>query len=93
MGKTADYYKQNPEAYKKKLAYDKKYNSSEFQKDYRAELGRKNYDKDKKDGKASRNGKHYDHKTGRWIDAKTNQSRPSEKWKKKKLVHPFKRNK
>jgi len=39
-GKTAEYYKKNPEARKKKAAYDKKYNSSTSRKKYRAELAR-----------------------------------------------------
>ena len=38
--KTADFYKSNPEAYKKKLAYDKKYNSRPGKKKYRAELAK-----------------------------------------------------
>lgn len=37
---TADFYKSNPEAYKKKLAYDKKRNSTSKAKKYRAELAR-----------------------------------------------------
>ena len=37
---TADYYKSNPEAYKKKLAYDKKRNAKPGRKRYRAELAR-----------------------------------------------------
>ena len=37
---TADFYANNPEAYKKKLAYDKKRNSKPDRKDYRAELAR-----------------------------------------------------
>ena len=36
----AAYYKANPESYAKKLAYDKKRNSSAKQKRYRAELAR-----------------------------------------------------
>lgn len=36
--KTAQYYKDNPDAYKKKLEYDKKDNKSEKDKKYRAEL-------------------------------------------------------
>lgn len=35
---TADYYASNPEAYKKKLAYDKKRNAQPDRKKYRAEL-------------------------------------------------------
>lgn len=37
---TADFYKNNPEAYRKKLAYDKKRNARAKQKRYRAELAR-----------------------------------------------------
>lgn len=37
---TADFYAKNPEAYKKKLAYDKKRNSRPDRKEYRAELAR-----------------------------------------------------
>lgn len=38
--KTADFYAKNPEAYKKKLAYDKKRNATQESRDYRAELAR-----------------------------------------------------
>jgi hypothetical protein len=37
---TADFYANNPEAYKKKLEYDKKRNASSDRKKYRAELAR-----------------------------------------------------
>jgi len=37
---TADFYKKNPEAYRKKLAYDKKRNARKDQKKYCAELAR-----------------------------------------------------
>lgn len=37
---TADFYAKNPEAYKKKLAYDKKRNAKPDRKKYRAELAR-----------------------------------------------------
>jgi hypothetical protein len=39
-GRTAKFYASNPEAYKKKLAYDKKRNEKPAQKKYRAELAR-----------------------------------------------------
>lgn len=39
-GRTAKFYASNPEAYKKKLAYDKKRNERPEQKKYRAELAR-----------------------------------------------------
>lgn len=38
--KTADFYKSNPESYKKKLAYDKKRNDTPARKKYRAELAK-----------------------------------------------------
>jgi len=37
---TADFYANNPEAYKKKLEYDRKRNASPERKKYRAELAR-----------------------------------------------------
>lgn len=37
---TADFYASNPEAYKKKLAYDKRRNATPERKEYRAELAR-----------------------------------------------------
>jgi hypothetical protein len=37
---SADYYASNPEAYKKKLAYDKQRNAKPDRKEYRAELAR-----------------------------------------------------
>lgn len=39
-GRTAKFYSSNPEAYKKKKAYDKKFNSQDGQKTKRAELAR-----------------------------------------------------
>jgi hypothetical protein len=42
MKKTAKYYKENPEAYKKKLAYDKKNNAEPKNKKKRAELNKYN---------------------------------------------------
>lgn len=37
---TAQYYRDNPEAYKKKLAYDKKYNKDPEERKDRAELAK-----------------------------------------------------
>lgn len=37
---TADFYKSNPESYRKKLAYDKKNNARPSKKKYRAELAK-----------------------------------------------------
>ena len=39
-GRTAKFYASNPEAYKKKKAYDKAFNSKPDQKEKRAELSR-----------------------------------------------------
>lgn len=37
-GRTAQYYRKNPDAYKKKLQYDTKYGQSAERRDYRSEL-------------------------------------------------------
>jgi len=42
---SAKYYQENPEARKKKIAYDKKYHSTESRKEYRAELQKINRNK------------------------------------------------
>ena len=40
--RSAKYYAANPDARKKKQAYDKKYHSTDERKDYRAKLNKKN---------------------------------------------------
>lgn len=45
MKKTAKYYKENPESYEKKLAYQKKYNEKPEQRKKRSELVKINRDK------------------------------------------------
>jgi hypothetical protein len=45
MKKTAKYYKENPEAYEKKLAYQKKYNEKPEQRKKRSELVKINREK------------------------------------------------
>lgn len=82
LGKTARYYKSNPDARKKKAATDKKINSRSEQKTKRAELGRKRY-KDEKAGKKIK-GKDYDHATGRYTSPKANRGRKGEGGRKKK---------
>lgn len=57
MGRSTEYYKTHPEARKKKAETDKKINARPEQKAKRRELGRKNYETDKKRGKAWRKGK------------------------------------
>lgn len=62
MGKSADYYKKNPKARKKKASTDKKINAQPKQKAKRAALGRENYKRDKKNGGSShRAGKDLSH--------------------------------
>jgi hypothetical protein len=78
LGKTAKYYKLNPEARKKKAATDKKINSRSDQKAKRAELARINYANDKRNGKDSRKCKDYDHATGKYENVKTNRGRKGE---------------
>lgn len=74
LGKSALYYKRNPEAAKRKAAYDKKLNARSGQKAKRAELGRiRTRDKDK-----CIEGKDYDHATGTYVSPKTNRGRKGE---------------
>lgn len=61
MGKSADYYKKNPKAKKKKAATDSKINKRPEQLKKRRELAKANYNHDKKKGKASRSGKDLSH--------------------------------
>jgi hypothetical protein len=42
---SAKYYQENPEARKKKIAYDTKYHSTESRKEYRSELQKINREK------------------------------------------------
>lgn len=68
--KSAKYYRDNPEARKKKAATDKKINARPEQKAKRAELGRKRY-ADKKKGKDI-DGKDYDHKQKKYMSPSKN---------------------
>ena len=60
MGKSADYYKKNPEARAKKAAYDKKYHSTPSRKKYRAKLAQERRDR----GIMGKGGKDVSHKKG-----------------------------
>lgn len=71
---TAKYYDDNPEAYKKKLAYDKKYNKQPEEKENRAELARER----RKRGVMGKGGKDMSHtKDGKIVpeDSSTNRAR------------------
>ena len=61
MGRSTEYYRTHPEARRKKYQTDKKINSRPEQKAKRRELGRKNYETDKRKGKAYRKGKDLAH--------------------------------
>lgn len=61
LGRTARYYRENPEARKKKAATDKKINARPEQRAKRSELTTRNRKYDKKYGKASRRGKDASH--------------------------------
>lgn len=73
LGKTATYYKNNPEAKAKKDAYNAEYNKSKEQREKRAELGRINRAADKKG--VDRKNKDYDHAVGRYVDSSVNRGR------------------
>ena len=59
--KSAEYYRTHPEARKKKKEYDTKFEKKPEQEEKRRELGRHNYEHDKKYGKESRKGKDASH--------------------------------
>ena len=68
-------YRKNPKSRAKKAAYDKRFNSSEGQKAKRRTLAKKNYDHDKKNGKASRRGKDAAHQRDgsiKYVDSSKN---------------------
>ena len=70
LSKSAKYYRDNPEARKKKAATDKKINARSSQKKKRRESGRKRTAAKKKGQNIK--GKDYDHKQGRFISSKAN---------------------
>lgn len=80
--KTADYYKKNPTARKKKAQTDKKVNarSSQIKKRVEANKARR---KAKRDGKNVK-GKDYDHATRRFVKSSVNRGRKGEGARKKK---------
>jgi len=71
--KSAKYYASNPEARKKKAAYDKKFNQKPDQRKKRSELTQKNRDADARG--VDRTGKDYDHAVGRYVKSSTNRGR------------------
>ena len=73
--KSAKYYRDNPEARRKKAAYDKKLNERPEQRKKRSELVQRNRDADKKG--VNRNGKDYDHGSKRYLDSSKNRGKTS----------------
>ncbi len=65
MGYSTNYYRTHPKARKKHVAKSKEVNSRPDQKAKRRELGRKNYEHDKKYGKGGRVGKDLAHVGGK----------------------------
>lgn len=80
MGRSTEYYRTHPKARKKKAETDKKINARPEQKAKRRELGRKNYETDKRYGKAYRKGKDLAHtKSGlRYKSVKANRGSKSD---------------
>tara|TARA_R110002167_G_scaffold331706_1_gene538379 strand:+ start:21292 stop:21600 length:309 start_codon:yes stop_codon:yes gene_type:complete len=80
LSRSAKYYRDNPEARKKKAATDKKINKRPAQKAKRRKLGTANYAHDKKHGKSSREGKDLSHtKSGlKYKDSSNNRGSKSD---------------
>lgn len=70
---SADYYKQNPESYAKKLAYDTQTAKDPKNVKKRVELIKKNRQADKNG--VNRSGKDYDHATKRYVISSVNRGR------------------
>lgn len=89
MGKSTAYYRENPEARKKKAATDKKINAKPEQVKKRTESNQKRAEA-KKDGKDIK-GKDYDHAVGKFVKSATNRGRAGEGGRKKKTTPPPKK--
>lgn len=81
LSKSAKYYRDNPEARKKKAQTDKEINARPEQKKKRREAGRART-KAKSSGK-NIEGKDYDHAVNRFVSSKTNRGRKGEGGRKK----------
>nr|DAQ05517.1 MAG TPA: hypothetical protein [Crassvirales sp.] len=75
LSRSAQYYRDHPEAREKKKETDTKINRRPEQRKKRAELSQKNREYDKKHGKGSRAGKDYDHATNSYVSSSTNRGR------------------
>lgn len=82
LSRSAKYYRDNPKARKKKAKKDKEINARASQRKKRSELVKKNRQADKRG--VNRNGKDYDHATGRYTSVRSNRGRKGEGGRKKK---------
>lgn len=82
MASSAEYYRKNAKARKKKAATDKKINARPAQKKKRAEANAKVRAR-KKSGKSTK-GLDYDHATDKFVKTATNRGRKGEGGRKKK---------
>lgn len=82
LSKSAKYYRDNPDARKKKNKYDVEFGKKPEQRKKRSELVQKNREADKRG--FDRKGKDYDHAVGRYVSVKTNRGRKGEGGRKKK---------
>lgn len=82
LSKSAKYYRDNPEARKKKAAYDTKLNQRPEQRKKRSELVTRNRKADERG--VDRKGKDYDHAVKKYVSVKTNRGRKGEGGRKKK---------
>ena len=82
MGASTQYYRDNPEARKKKAATDKKINARPEQVKKRTEANAKRAEATKKGQNIK--GKDYDHATNRFVKSSVNRGRAGEGGRKKK---------
>lgn len=82
MGTSTQYYRDNPEARKKKAATDKKINAKPAQVKKRTEANAKRAEATKKGQNIK--GKDYDHATNRFVKSSVNRGRAGEGGRKKK---------
>ena len=77
LSKSAKYYRDNPEARKKKAATDKKINARPEQRKKRSELIKRNAEADKRG--TNRTGKDWDHSSNSYVKVSTNRGRTGKK--------------
>lgn len=76
LKRTAQYYRDNPEARRRKAKTDKKVNAQPAQRKKRAESNKKRRDAKRRGQNVE--GKDYDHATNRFVKSSTNRGRTGE---------------